>query len=99
MPDSLFPPRQDQPKKLSATELALLAQAVRARKAAARGRGIPLHTGTGPAPLSSGQRRMWLAQQMDPESPAANLPAALRLDGSLDVRALAAVLTEVVRRH
>jgi amino acid adenylation domain-containing protein len=91
--------QREELKKLSPAQRALLAQALRERKAAAPGTVIPRRAGTGPAPLSSGQRRMWLAQQMDPESPAANLPAALRLDGPLDVQALAAVLTEVVRRH
>ena len=86
-------------KTLSPAKKALLAQLLRERKTAAPGAGIPRRAVTGPAPLSSSQRRMWLAQQMDPESPAANLPAALRLDGPLDARALAAALTEIVRRH
>jgi len=86
-------------KKLSPAKRALLVQALLERKAAAPAAGIPRRGGDGPVPLSSGQRRMWLAQQMDLESPAANLTAPLRLDGALDVRALAAGLTEVVRRH
>jgi len=97
--------RLERLKQLSPAKKALLVQAMRERKAAANAvtaaveAGIPRRAGTGPAPLSSGQRRMWLAQQMDPESPAANILAPLRLDGALDVRALAAVLTEVARRH
>jgi amino acid adenylation domain-containing protein len=86
-------------EKLSPAKRALLARALRERAAGAAGPGIPRRDGTGTHPLSAGQRRMWLAQQMDPGSPAANLPAALRLDGPLDRRALAAALTEVVRRH
>ncbi|HEV8577638.1 MAG TPA: amino acid adenylation domain-containing protein [Thermoanaerobaculia bacterium] len=94
--------QREQLKKLSPAQRALLAQALRERKAAAAGKGesgVPRRPPLAPALLSSGQRRMWLAQQMEPHSPAANLPAALRLDGALDVRALAAALTEVVRRH
>jgi amino acid adenylation domain-containing protein len=89
-------------KNLSPAEKALLAQKLRERKATAGvaiETGIPRRAGSGPIPLSSGQRRMWLAQQMDPESPAANLLAPLQLEGTLDVRALAAGLTEVARRH
>jgi len=97
--------RLERLKQLSPAQKTLLIQALRERKTAGAGAmpiveaGIPRRAGSGPAPLSSGQRRMWLAQQMDPESPAANLLAPLRLDGALDVRALAAVLTEVARRH
>ena len=89
-------------KKLSRAERAFLAQRVRERKAAALAAvetGIPRRTGSGPILLSSGQQRMWLAQQMDPESADANVLVPLRLDGALDVRALAAGLTEVARRH
>ena len=88
--------RLERLNKLSPAKRALLARALRERRGEA---SIPRCEGAGPVPLSSGQRRMWLAQQMDPESPAANLLAPLRLDGELDVRALAAGLTEVARRH
>ena len=50
-------------------------------------------------PLSFGQLRLWLFDQLHPGSDAYNLPGALRLEGELDVRALASALTEVVRRH
>ncbi|MFL6199420.1 MAG: amino acid adenylation domain-containing protein [Thermoanaerobaculia bacterium] len=88
--------RLERLNRLSPAKRALLARALRERRGEA---SIPRHERAGPVPLSSGQRRMWLAQQMDPESPAANLLAPLRLDGALDVRALAAGLTEVARRH
>jgi amino acid adenylation domain-containing protein len=86
-------------KKLSPAKRALLAQALRRRAAGEPAPAIPRRAGIGPDPVSSGQRRMWLAQQLDPRSPAANLPLALRLRGTLDPRALAAALSEVVRRH
>jgi len=50
-------------------------------------------------PLSFSQQRLWVLDQIDPGSPAYNIPTALRLDGPLDVRSLAATFTEVVRRH
>jgi amino acid adenylation domain-containing protein len=84
--------------KLSPAKRALLDRALRERAAGGAAPRIP-RRGGGPAPLSSGQQRMWLAQQMDPGSPASNLPAALRLDGPLDRQALTAALGEVVRRH
>jgi amino acid adenylation domain-containing protein/FkbM family methyltransferase len=53
----------------------------------------------GPLPLSYAQQRLWFLQQLEPESPAYNLPGALRLSGPLDVRALAGALSAIVRRH
>jgi amino acid adenylation domain-containing protein/non-ribosomal peptide synthase protein (TIGR01720 family) len=52
-----------------------------------------------PAPLSFAQRRLWFLHQLAPESPVYNVPAAARLDGSLDAGALAAALAEIERRH
>jgi amino acid adenylation domain-containing protein len=50
-------------------------------------------------PCSFSQQRLWFLHEMDPESPAYNVPSALRLLGPLDRGALARALTEVVRRH
>jgi amino acid adenylation domain-containing protein len=52
-----------------------------------------------PKPLSFSQRRLWFLNQLDPESPAYNMPAALHLSGPLSVPALRASLGEIVRRH
>ena len=54
---------------------------------------------TGPLPLSYAQQRLWFIHQLDPLSPAYNVPLAVRLTGHLDVEALSATLTAVVRRH
>jgi amino acid adenylation domain-containing protein len=49
--------------------------------------------------LSFAQERLWFLAQWMPDSPAYNIPAAVGLDGVLDVPALAAALGEIVRRH
>jgi amino acid adenylation domain-containing protein len=53
----------------------------------------------GDLPLSFAQQRLWFLSRLDPDSPAYNLSAALRLQGRLEVAALAATLDEIVRRH
>ncbi|WGS85504.1 amino acid adenylation domain-containing protein [Methylomonas sp. UP202] len=50
-------------------------------------------------PLSFAQQRLWLFQQMQPESTAYNITGALRLTGSLDCLALEAALRQIVERH
>jgi amino acid adenylation domain-containing protein/non-ribosomal peptide synthase protein (TIGR01720 family) len=50
-------------------------------------------------PLSFAQQRLWFLAQLEPQSPAYNLPSALRLTGRLDVSALARSLEEIERRH
>ncbi len=56
-------------------------------------------TGTGPAPLSLAQQRMWVLNRLHPESGAYNVPAAVRLTGDLDRSALTAALRDVLERH
>jgi amino acid adenylation domain-containing protein/non-ribosomal peptide synthase protein (TIGR01720 family) len=50
-------------------------------------------------PLSFAQRRLWFLDQLDPGSGAYNAASALRLKGPLQVAALAASLSEIVRRQ
>ena len=50
-------------------------------------------------PLSFAQERLWFLHQLEPLSPAYNLPVALRLQGCLDEAALEACFGEIVRRH
>ncbi|GAA2264401.1 hypothetical protein GCM10010430_56330 [Kitasatospora cystarginea] len=54
---------------------------------------------TGPMPLSYAQRRLWVLSEVDGASAAYNIPAAIRIDGELDVEVLVRALHEVVRRH
>jgi amino acid adenylation domain-containing protein len=53
----------------------------------------------GDLPLSFAQERLWFLDQIDPGSPAYNVPLALRLVGVLDAGALAGALDAVVARH
>jgi acyl carrier protein len=50
-------------------------------------------------PLSFAQQRLWFFDQLEPNSPAYNIPGAVRLAGRLDSRALEQTLNEIVRRH
>ncbi|HKG94775.1 MAG TPA: amino acid adenylation domain-containing protein [Gemmatimonadaceae bacterium] len=53
----------------------------------------------GERPLSFSQQRMWLLNQIEPDSAAYNLSAVIRMKGLLDRGALERTLAEVVRRH
>jgi amino acid adenylation domain-containing protein len=49
--------------------------------------------------LSFAQARLWFLEQLEPGSGAYNIPAAVRLTGSLDVATLEQSLNEIVQRH
>ncbi|MGK5636827.1 non-ribosomal peptide synthetase [Streptomyces sp. URMC 126] len=49
--------------------------------------------------LSFAQRRLWFIDQLQPGSPAYNVPVATRIRGPLDVTALHGALQDVVDRH
>ncbi|NPC83010.1 non-ribosomal peptide synthase/polyketide synthase, partial [Pyxidicoccus fallax] len=77
------------------------------RISALQGAGAPRHEAppllpaprTGPLPLSFAQQRLWFIDQLEPGSAAYNLPAAVRLSGTLDVTALERALQALVARH
>ncbi len=50
-------------------------------------------------PLSFAQQRLWFLAQLEPDSPAYNIAAAVRLRGRLDVGVLKRSLEEIVARH
>ncbi|TQF10664.1 amino acid adenylation domain-containing protein, partial [Myxococcus llanfairpwllgwyngyllgogerychwyrndrobwllllantysiliogogogochensis] len=54
---------------------------------------------TGELPLSFAQRRLWFLDQLEPGTALYNLPAAIRLDGPVDVAALEQAFGALVRRH
>src|SRR5206468_2617133 len=61
---------------------------------------VPLRRrGDREAPLSFPQARLWMLNQLDPSSPAYNIPLAIRLSGRLDTAALQSALSEIVLRH
>ncbi|MUG96208.1 amino acid adenylation domain-containing protein [Scytonema sp. UIC 10036] len=51
------------------------------------------------APLSFAQARLWFLNQLQPESSAYNIPAAIRIEGQLNVVALEQSLSKIVQRH
>jgi amino acid adenylation domain-containing protein len=55
--------------------------------------------GRGAIPLSFGQRRVWLLDQLRPETPLYSMPGAFRIRGPLSVPVLHGSLREIVRRH
>src|SRR6185369_1888089 len=50
-------------------------------------------------PLSFAQQRLWLIDQLEPDSPVYNIPSAVRLAGDLSVPLLERIFAEVGRRH
>lgn len=59
----------------------------------------PRERDVGPLPLSYAQQRLWFLQQLAPDSNAYNIPMAIRVTGQLDLNALNATLSEIIRRH
>ncbi|HYN23256.1 MAG TPA: amino acid adenylation domain-containing protein, partial [Thermoanaerobaculia bacterium] len=53
----------------------------------------------GQLPTSFAQQRLWFLDQLEPGSFVFNLAGAVRLEGSLDIAALAGALNGIVRRH
>ncbi len=60
---------------------------------------IPPLVRSQPLLLSYGQERLWFLDQLEGGQNTYNIPFALRLQGKLEVAALARALGEVVRRH
>ncbi len=87
---------------LSLEQRALLMLRLR-RKAAEKGAegppAIPRAPREGGLPLSFAQQRLWFLDRLEPGNPAYNIPAAVRLSGTLDVAAFGRAVTGMVRRH
>ncbi len=78
--------------------VAELAQALVSREPG-RTAAIRVRDDRGELSLSFPQRRLWFLHQLDPASPAYNMPAAVRLSGRLGAITLERSLSEIVRRH
>ncbi|MBW4594262.1 MAG: amino acid adenylation domain-containing protein [Brasilonema angustatum HA4187-MV1] len=52
-----------------------------------------------PVPLSFAQQRLWLLEQLEPDSAAYNILGGLYLTGQLNVSALKQSCSEIIRRH
>lgn len=50
-------------------------------------------------PATPTQSALWFIHEMDPASPAYNIPLAFRIEGALDVRALRRALEALLERH
>ena len=86
---------------LSTAKQALLAKWLRQGNASggAGESAIPRRQGTGPAPLSLEQQRLWFFNQLEPGSPLYNMPIASRLRGPLNPAALQQAMDLVLARH
>ncbi|MGQ0592974.1 MAG: non-ribosomal peptide synthetase family protein [Gammaproteobacteria bacterium] len=92
---SLIPYRQLSPAKRALLEMRLRGHVPERTKTQA----IPRRPeGTG-ALLSFAQQRLWFLHQMAPQNAVYSVPAALRLEGVLNLSALEQAFTEIVRRH
>jgi amino acid adenylation domain-containing protein len=54
---------------------------------------------SGVLPLSAAQQRLWFLDQLQPNSSAYTIPAAVRMTGALDLAALHQSLNTIVQRH
>ena len=60
---------------------------------------IPRRGNLDPCALSSGQKRIWFLDQLEPGTPRHNIIEAFRWQGPLDVEALERAVTTLIERH
>ncbi len=84
--------------KLSAQKRALL-EMLRREQGLASMQNIPRRPISETAPLSFAQQRLWFLDQLEPGTPFYNLPAAVRLQGNLNVLGLQESFNAIVGRH
>ena len=60
---------------------------------------IPRRKDNDQIPLSFAQQRLWFIDQLDPNTPAYNMPAPVRFTGPMNLPVLERSLQEIVRRH
>ncbi len=85
---------------LTADRLKILRRKLKEKGIAAEG-GTEIRRGISQAPTAASysQQRLWFLHQLDPQSPAYNIPVHLRLRGPLEESALVRSLDEIVQRH
>jgi amino acid adenylation domain-containing protein len=89
----------DRIANLSPEKLALLqARLIKKGDEGVKKTRISPRTSTEPAPLSFAQQRLWFLNQLEPDSPF-NISIAMRLNGSLNVDALAQTIDAIIHRH
>jgi hypothetical protein len=87
-------------KSLSPEKRVLLLKALgKEAVQAEQSKRIPRRSQQNSAPLSFAQQRLWFLDRLSPENPAYNLPAAVRLQGQLNLSVVQQTLNEIVRRH
>ncbi|MBW4635045.1 MAG: condensation protein [Iphinoe sp. HA4291-MV1] len=59
----------------------------------------PVTRETNTFPLSFAQQRLWFLDQLEPDSTAYNIPAAIRIEGKLQPTTLEQSISEIIRRH
>ncbi|MFI9593836.1 amino acid adenylation domain-containing protein [Nonomuraea sp. NPDC052265] len=72
--------------------------ALKQKEKAAPAPGIPA-TSAADMPLSPAQERLWFLAQLEPDTPAYNVPLTLRLRGPVDVAALTGAVADLAERH
>ena len=96
-PDGVLTP--DLRAQLSARKAEILAFLQQANQVSQNAPLIQPTPRDGFIPLSFSQHRIWLFDQLEPQNPAYNIPASVRLIGPLDMAAIQASINEIVRRH
>ena len=81
---------------LSAAERTELESRLIRRRAEAGPPEISRRAGSGPAPLSFSQQRLWFLEQLYPGTPLHNMSRLIRLSGALDVAVLQRTLDAIV---
>ncbi|HYN20533.1 MAG TPA: beta-ketoacyl synthase N-terminal-like domain-containing protein, partial [Thermoanaerobaculia bacterium] len=94
-----FPTTADLAEAIGFLQEEAAAAPAEAAKAASQIPRSPFHETSGPYPLSFPQERLWFLDRFEPGTPAFDIPAAVRLQGRLDVPALGSALNSVVQRH
>src|SRR5580700_1620462 len=88
----------EQPDKINARRAMISERIAREIEGSSRG-VIPPRANRETFPLSSAQKRLWFMEQYRPGTAVNHTRVCYRLNGNLDVPALEAALTEVMRRH